>query len=240
MYYQVNPYKVARFQNALMRKVASDPGLAYGLQKEAGKLDGLVKLLGKGLKGVKGAFSRGGKGAGGMVQEELPGFAEAMAPKAEKVFTDFAGKQPNLPGFQKEMLKARVKDFLDTGKKGINYLGKHPFGTAASAAAIGGGIGYDIGHAVGDDGISSADVINSAGAANAAGYAAGAADTKERIKGKLYEYLPYVGGGAALASIVGGVIGNAAGNTLAGSLIGAGTGAAAGAVGKGLYDKYIG
>lgn len=207
MYYQVNPYKVARFQNALMRKVASDPGLAYGLQKEAGKLDGLVKLLGKGLKGVKGAFSRGGKGAGGMVQ--------------------------------KEMLKARVKDFLDTGKKGINYLGKHPFGTAASAAAIGGGIGYDIGHAVGDDGISSADVINSAGAANAAGYAAGAADTKERIKGKLYEYLPYVGGGAALASIVGGVIGNAAGNTLAGSLIGAGTGAAAGAVGKGLYDKYM-
>jgi hypothetical protein len=86
-------------------------------------------------------------------------------------------------------------------------------------------------------------------AAAAAGAAAGGAavyganklteaEQKERIKQLLYAYAPYVGGGLALGSVLGGLVGSRYDNTLVGGLVGGLGGAALGGAGKYAYDKY--
>lgn len=61
---------------------------------------------------------------------------------------------------------------------------------------------------------------------------------RERIKQVLKAYAPYVGGGLALGSVLGGLVGSRYNNTLAGGLIGGLGGAALAGAGKYAYDKY--
>ena len=61
---------------------------------------------------------------------------------------------------------------------------------------------------------------------------------RERIKQVLKAYAPYVGGGLALGSILGGLVGSRYNNTLAGGLLGGLAGAGLAGAGKYAYDKY--
>ena len=61
---------------------------------------------------------------------------------------------------------------------------------------------------------------------------------RERIKQVLKAYAPYVGGGLALGSVLGGLVGSRYDNTLVGGLVGGLGGAALGGAGKYAYDKY--
>ena len=61
---------------------------------------------------------------------------------------------------------------------------------------------------------------------------------RERIKQVLKAYAPYVGGGLALGSVLGGLVGSRYNNTLAGGLLGGLGGAALAGAGKYAYDKY--
>lgn len=61
---------------------------------------------------------------------------------------------------------------------------------------------------------------------------------RERIKQVLKAYAPYVGGGLALGSVLGGLVGSRYNNTLAGGLLGGLAGAGLAGAGKYAYDKY--
>lgn len=68
--------------------------------------------------------------------------------------------------------------------------------------------------------------------------AAAVAEKRERIKQVLKAYAPYVGGGLALGSVLGGLVGSRYNNTLAGGLLGGLAGAGLAGAGKYAYDKY--
>lgn len=68
--------------------------------------------------------------------------------------------------------------------------------------------------------------------------AAAAVAKRERIKQVLKAYAPYVGGGLALGSILGGLVGSRYNNTLAGGLLGGLAGAGLAGAGKYAFDKY--
>lgn len=65
-----------------------------------------------------------------------------------------------------------------------------------------------------------------------------AAARRERIKQVLLSYAPYVGGGLALGSVLGGLVGSRYNKTLAGGLLGGIAGAGLAGAGKYAYDKY--